>query len=159
MMRLGVDIGGTFTDLVLVDESGRLNTTQVIFHAGTMSTVIKSIIKSFSKNPSSSEGDMIIPNNPYRGAIHQPDMSIVAPVFREGRHVARTGSCTRQLDLGDMSFGSWASLRQNPKRRGRASTRSSLPGMAIISDWTLNWSCGSLFVAIAVRCLKLRLFA
>lgn len=81
---------------------------QVIFHTGTMSTVIRSIIENFSENPGIRDGDMFILNDPYRGAIHQPDVSIVAPVFHEGRHVAWAGSCAHQLDVGGMSFGSWA---------------------------------------------------
>ncbi len=81
---------------------------QVIFHTGTMSTVIRSIIENFSENPGIREGDMFILNDPYRGAIHQPDVSIVAPVFHGGRQVAWAGSCAHQLDVGGMSFGSWA---------------------------------------------------
>lgn len=81
---------------------------QVIFHTGTMSTVIRSIIDNFSDNPGIKEGDMFILNDPYRGAIHQPDVSIVAPVFYKGRQVAWAGSCAHQLDVGGMSFGSWA---------------------------------------------------
>ncbi|MBN9085094.1 MAG: hypothetical protein BGP06_19415 [Rhizobiales bacterium 65-9] len=81
---------------------------QVIFHTGTMSTVIRSIIDNFSENPGIREGDMFVLNDPYRGAIHQPDVSIVAPVFHEGRQVAWAGSCAHQLDVGGMSFGSWA---------------------------------------------------
>ena len=51
---------------------------------------------------------MFILNDPYRGAIHQPDVSIVAPIFHRGKHVAWAGSCAHQLDVGGMSFGSWA---------------------------------------------------
>ena len=52
---------------------------------------------------------MFILNDPYRGAIHQPDVSIVAPSFlqrtpcRLGWARARTNSMS-----GGMSFGSWA---------------------------------------------------
>lgn len=80
---------------------------QVLFHTGTMSSVIRSIIREFSENPGIGPGDMFILNDPYRGAIHQPDVSIVAPVFVEGRHVAWAGSCAHQLDMGGMNFGSW----------------------------------------------------
>ncbi|NYT68419.1 hydantoinase B/oxoprolinase family protein [Pusillimonas noertemannii] len=79
---------------------------QVIFHTGTMSTVIKSILADF-KPEDIREGDMFILNDPYKGAIHQPDVSIVAPIFHEGRHVAWAGSCSHQLDMGGMRFGSW----------------------------------------------------
>src|SRR5690606_15092628 len=79
---------------------------QVIVHTGTMSTVIKSIIADF-KPEDIREGDMFILNDPYKGAIHQPDVSIVAPIFHENRHVAWAGSCSHQLDMGGMRFGSW----------------------------------------------------
>lgn len=79
---------------------------QVIFHTGTMSTVIRSIIADFPPSAIRA-GDMFILNDPYKGAIHQPDVSIVAPVFHAGRHVAWAGSCSHQLDVGGMNFGSW----------------------------------------------------
>lgn len=94
--------------LYLTDGSIVTMGPQVIFHTGTMSTVIRSIIANFSENPGIREGDMFILNDPYRGAIHQPDVSIVAPVFFKGEQVAWAGSCAHQLDVGGMSFGSWA---------------------------------------------------
>lgn len=94
--------------LYLTDGSIVTMGPQVIFHTGTMSSVIRSIIDNFSDNPGIREGDMFILNDPYRGAIHQPDVSIVAPVFHRGAHVGWTGTCAHQLDVGGMSFGSWA---------------------------------------------------
>ena len=94
--------------LYLADGSIVTMGPQVIFHTGTMSTVIRSIIENFSDNPGIADGDMFILNDPYRGGLHQPDMSIVAPVFYQGRHVAWAGSCAHELDVGGMSFGSWA---------------------------------------------------
>ncbi|HXQ40740.1 MAG TPA: hydantoinase B/oxoprolinase family protein [Candidatus Udaeobacter sp.] len=94
--------------LYLADGSIVTMGPQVIFHTGTMSTVIRNIIKDFGPRGEIHEGDMFILNDPYRGAIHQPDVSIVAPVFHQGRHIAWAGSCAHQLDVGGMSFGSWA---------------------------------------------------
>jgi N-methylhydantoinase B len=94
--------------LYLADGSIVTMGPQVIFHTGTMSSVIRSIIQDYSKNPGIRPGDMFILNDPYRGAIHQPDVSIVAPIFVKGRHIAWAGSCAHQLDVGGMSFGSWA---------------------------------------------------
>lgn len=94
--------------LYLADGSIVTMGPQVIFHTGTMSTVIRNIIGDFGPRDDIREGDMFILNDPYRGAIHQPDVSIVAPVFYEGRHIAWAGSCAHQLDVGGMSFGSWA---------------------------------------------------
>ena len=94
--------------LYLADGSIVTMGPQVIFHTGTMSTVIRNIIEDFGPRCEISEGDMFILNDPYRGAIHQPDVSIVAPIFHQGRHIAWAGSCAHQLDVGGMSFGSWA---------------------------------------------------
>jgi N-methylhydantoinase B len=81
---------------------------QVLFHTGTMSAVIRNITADFAASPGIHEGDMYILNDPYKGAVHQPDVSIVAPIFHRGRHVAWAGSCAHQLDVGGMNFGSWS---------------------------------------------------
>ena len=106
---------------------------QVIFHAGTMSTVIYSIIEHFSDNPGINEGDMFILNDPYRGAIHQPDVSIVMPIFHEGRRIAWTGSCAHELDTGGMTFGSWAFGATDVQQEAML-----LPGVKIVEQGVLR---------------------
>lgn len=81
---------------------------QVLFHTGTMSSVIRHILEDYAESPGIQEGDMFILNDPYKGAVHQPDVSIVAPIFYHGRHIAWAGSCAHQLDVGGMNFGSWS---------------------------------------------------
>jgi N-methylhydantoinase B len=81
---------------------------QVLFHSGSMASVVRNIIHDFSVNPGINDGDMFILNDPYRGALHQPDVSIVAPVFYAGQRVAWVGSCAHQIDVGGMNFGSWS---------------------------------------------------
>ncbi len=106
---------------------------QVIFHAGTMSTVIYSIIENFSANPGINEGDMFILNDPYRGAIHQPDVSIVMPIFHEGRRIAWTGSCAHELDTGGMTFGSWAFAATDVQQEAML-----LPGVKLVENGVLR---------------------
>ncbi|MFK4548119.1 N-methylhydantoinase B [Streptomyces tendae] len=81
---------------------------QVLFHSGSMAGVVRTIIRDCADNPGIAEGDMFILNDPYRGALHQPDVSIVAPVFADGELVAWVGSCAHQIDFGGMNFGSWS---------------------------------------------------
>jgi N-methylhydantoinase B len=100
---------------------------QVLFHTGTMSTVIKSIVAEFSDNPGIAEGDMFILNDPYRGAVHQHDISIVAPIFWEGERVAWAGSCAHQLDVGGMNFGSWSVKATEVQQEAML-----LPGLKIV---------------------------
>jgi N-methylhydantoinase B len=106
---------------------------QVIFHAGTMSTIIYSIIEHFSDNPGINNGDMFIFNDPYRGAIHQPDVSIVMPIFHEGRRIAWTGSCAHELDTGGMTFGSWAFAATDVQQEAML-----LPGVKIVERGVLR---------------------
>jgi N-methylhydantoinase B len=106
---------------------------QVIFHAGTMSTVIYSIIENFSDNPGINEGDMFILNDPYRGAIHQPDVSIVMPIFHRGRRIAWTGSCAHELDTGGMTLGSWAFGATDVQQEAML-----LPGVKIVEGGVLR---------------------
>lgn len=93
--------------LYLVDGTIVTMGPQVLFHTGTMTHVIRSIVQDFTDDPGINEGDMFLLNDPYKGAVHQPDMSIVAPIFHKGKHVAWAGACSHQLDVGGMAFGSW----------------------------------------------------
>jgi N-methylhydantoinase B len=106
---------------------------QVIFHAGTMSTVIYGIIERFSDNPGIEAGDMFILNDPYRGAIHQPDVSIVMPIFHDGHRIAWTGSCAHELDTGGMNFGSWAFAATDVQQEAML-----LPGVKIVEKGVLR---------------------
>ena len=91
---------------------------QVLFHAGTTSQVIKSVIAKCSRDPGINDGDMFIVNNPYDGAVHPPDFSIVCPIFHEGALVAWTGCAAHQLDVGGMVFGSWCSKATEIQQEG-----------------------------------------
>ena len=72
----------------------------VLFHAASVAEMIKHIIKDCEDNPGIRSGDMFIVNNPYKGALHQPDFGIVAPVFYDGQRIAWIGVCAHQLDVG-----------------------------------------------------------
>ncbi len=119
--------------LYLADGSIVVLGPQIIFHAGTMSTIVRSIIQDSTDNPGIREGDMFILNDPYRGAIHQPDVSIVAPIFHDGRHVAWAGACAHQLDIGGLNFGSWAHAATEVQQEAML-----LPGIKLVEGGELR---------------------
>lgn len=80
---------------------------QVLFHSGSMASVVRNIVADCTISPGIREGDMFILNNPYKGALHQQDVSIVAPVFYRGERVGWVGACAHQIDMGGLNFGSW----------------------------------------------------
>lgn len=78
-----------------------------LHQTGSMSKVIGHVIKECKDDPGIEEGDMFIVNNPYQGALHPSDVSIVAPIFYEGEMIAWSGASAHELDVGGMDFGSW----------------------------------------------------
>lgn len=79
----------------------------VLYHAGSMSPVIGNVLADCAENPGISDGDAFLCNDPYKGALHPPDMTLVEPIFHDGELVAWTGACAHELDVGGMDFGSW----------------------------------------------------
>jgi N-methylhydantoinase B len=120
--------------LYLADGSIATMGRQVLFHTGTMSVVIEHLLERFGDRAGGIEdGDMFIVNDPYRGAVHQPDVSIMAPIFHDGEHVAWAGSCAHQLDVGGMSFGSWAVGATEVQQEAML-----LPGIKLVRDGELQ---------------------
>jgi N-methylhydantoinase B len=77
-----------------------------IFFSGAMEEVVKSIISDFGE-VGIQDGDVFITNDPYRGAMHLPDVTMLMPVFCDGSHIAWVGSCCHLLDVGGMTPSSF----------------------------------------------------
>jgi len=111
---------------------------QVLFHSGSMASVVRNIIADCEDNPGIAEGDMFVLNDPYKGALHQMDVTFVAPVFAEGRRVAWVGACAHQIDVGGMNFGSWSLAA-----RGIQEEAMLLPGIKLVEGGEIRsdlWS-------------------
>ena len=111
---------------------------QVLFHSGSMASVVRNIITDCEDNPGITEGDMFVLNDPYKGALHQMDVTFVAPVFAEGRRVAWVGACAHQIDVGGMNFGSWSLAA-----RGIQEEAMLLPGIKLVEGGEIRsdlWS-------------------
>jgi N-methylhydantoinase B len=76
--------------------------------ANVLPLIIESTIRLCSENPGIGEGDVFICNDPYLGAIHQPDIATVAPIFHEGRIIGWLGASGHQLDIGGMAPGGFS---------------------------------------------------
>ena len=77
----------------------------VLFHAASLSQMIKHVILDCEDNVGFHPGDMFLVNHPYKGALHPPDFGLIAPIFHEGQRVAWIGVCCHQLDVGGMAAG------------------------------------------------------
>ena len=80
---------------------GRYVLAQVV----SMHLVVRDIIDNYAENPGFGPGDQFVTNDPYVGALHQPDVVVVAPIYVDGRLVGWSGSTAHQPDVGGPNPG------------------------------------------------------
>lgn len=90
---------------------------QVVFHSGAMPIVLRHVMEAFPPEEIG-EGDMFVVNDPYYGAVHHPDVSLVAPVHHQGRLIAWAGVAAHQVDMGGMSVGSISARAREKQQEG-----------------------------------------
>ena len=72
----------------------------ISIHALSLSATVKDIQREFAENPGFGPGDVFMCNDPYVGACHQMDITVVAPIFVGDELLGWTGSTVHQIDLG-----------------------------------------------------------
>ena len=70
---------------------------------GAMSLVVRSIIDTWGDRIA--DGDVFMANHPFLGAMHTPDINVIAPVFVDGGLYAWTGATAHHLDVGGVNPG------------------------------------------------------
>ncbi len=102
----------------LFDGTGRLvaQSKDIPVHLGAMPMSVKSCIKDLGS--SFVEGSMALVNDPYSGGSHLPDLTLVAPVYSEGRRVAFTANRAHHADIGGVSPGSMPGLSTSIHEEG-----------------------------------------
>jgi len=71
-------------------------------HLGSMAYAMSSIVSQLDWH----EGDMVIVNDPFLGGTHLPDITLIAPVYFEGRVLAFIANRAHHADIGADSPGS-----------------------------------------------------
>lgn len=94
-----------FTGLYLPDGSFATMGHQVTFEAPPVGALIRHL---HSKEWSFQDGDRIIGNDPFIGALHQNDVQMCAPLIIDGELVAWAGVMAHETDMGGMDFASWS---------------------------------------------------
>ena len=91
----------------IFDPKGNLvaNAPHMPVHLGAMSESVKEIIA--ANKESMRPGDAFLMNNPHRGGSHLPDLTVIAPVFAEGKDpLFYTASRGHHADIGGITPGS-----------------------------------------------------
>ena len=80
----------------------------IVTQGNVLPLIVDSTQRAFADPGAIREGDAFICNDPYLGAIHQPDFATVAPVHHKGELVAWMGVSGHQLDTGGMDPGGFS---------------------------------------------------
>lgn len=73
-------------------------------HVNTMAETVRDFLAHFAP-ATMCEGDHFITNDPWRGAGHLHDVTVVTPAFRNGRLVALFACICHQIDMGGRGLG------------------------------------------------------
>jgi N-methylhydantoinase B/oxoprolinase/acetone carboxylase alpha subunit len=76
--------------------------THIPVHLGAMPLSVKAALKEVRFEP----GDMVIVNDPFRGGTHLPDITLIAPLFRNGKIAFFIANRAHHSDVGGMQAGS-----------------------------------------------------
>ena len=94
----------------LFDAEGRIYaySNYVQFHIGSASVALRGLLDAVA--PADMEpGDAFISNDSHTaGSTHPPDVSVITPIFHDGRVVAFAQSQAHLLDIGGMNPGGFA---------------------------------------------------
>jgi len=93
----------------LTDAQGRLITqgNGVTLFLGTLDFGVRSVLKKFGED-GLKPGDILITNDPYEGGgTHLSDVSLIMPIFYNGKIVAFSANKGHWTEVGGMAAGSW----------------------------------------------------
>lgn len=77
------------------------------------SSAVKWTIENRAENPGIADGDIFLTNDPWIGAIHQLDVTLIAPVFWKGELFCWVGNTLHQWDMGGISPGGFNTTGQD----------------------------------------------
>ncbi|KAM3577612.1 hypothetical protein VYU27_000488 [Nannochloropsis oceanica] len=106
----------------IFDESGGLvaNAPHLPVHLGAMQEAVKYQLKHWGEK-GLKEGDVLVSNHPQlAGGSHLPDITVITPVFNEGRIVFFVASRGHHADVGGIAPGSMPSLSKRLEEEGAA---------------------------------------
>ncbi|KAI8322027.1 5-oxoprolinase, partial [Martensiomyces pterosporus] len=113
----------------LFDQLGNLvaNAPHIPVHLGSMSHAVQFQIQRFSGDLH--EGDVIMANHPQAGGSHLPDITVITPVFKDGRVIFFVASRGHHADIGGISPGSMPPTSKELFQEG-----ASIMGMKIVKQ-------------------------
>ncbi|PSB33051.1 hydantoinase B/oxoprolinase family protein [Chlorogloea sp. CCALA 695] len=90
----------------IFDGQGQLvaNAPHIPVHLGSMSESVRALVS--AQGEAIKPGDVYASNNPYNGGTHLPDITVITPVFEEGKILFYVASRGHHADIGGITPGS-----------------------------------------------------
>jgi len=100
----------------LLDADGRLvaNAPHIPVHLGGLGVCVRELLKHYAFE----EGDILLTNHPKYGGSHLPDLTMVSPVFHEGKRLAFVLNRAHHGEIGGISPGSMPPAAENLQQEG-----------------------------------------
>ncbi len=102
----------------LFDAAGNLiaNAPHMPVHLGSMGESIKPVVR--DNAASMQPGDVFVLNDPYHGGTHLPDITVITPVYLDGRATFYVGSRGHHADVGGITPGSMPPFSKSIEEEG-----------------------------------------
>jgi 5-oxoprolinase (ATP-hydrolysing) len=102
----------------LFDAAGNLiaNAPHMPVHLGSMGESIKTVVRDNAANMQ--PGDVFVLNDPYHGGTHLPDITVITPVYLDGRATFYVGSRGHHADVGGITPGSMPPFSKSIEEEG-----------------------------------------
>jgi len=116
----------------LLDAEGRLvaNAPHIPVHLGGLGVCVRTLLSRYNFE----EGDTLVTNHPNYGGSHLPDITMVSPVFYEGRRIGFVVNRAHHAEIGGISPGSMP-----PDARNLAQEGVVIPPFYLVKKGEANW--------------------
>ncbi len=98
--QIASEAGDYNTALMTADGAVVACSKSVVVQSTSLNLIVTDILEHYRDNPGIHPGDQFLTNDPYIGALHQPDVTIVAPIFVDGRMIGWSGCTVHEADVG-----------------------------------------------------------
>ncbi|WP_380675846.1 hydantoinase B/oxoprolinase family protein [Salinigranum sp. GCM10025319] len=100
-------------------------------HIGSLVSVVPRNVRALERDLE--PGDGILINDPYKGAVHLPDVMLISPLFHEGEIVGYAANSAHHVDIGGGTPGGIPNDSTELYAEGLV-----IPGVRAVSDWAYD---------------------
>jgi N-methylhydantoinase B len=98
--QIASEAGDYNTALMMADGTVVACSRSIVVQSTSLHLIVADLLARYRDNPGIRPGDQFLTNDPYLGSLHQPDVTVVAPIFVGERLIAWSGATVHEADIG-----------------------------------------------------------